>query len=136
MSRDSGALAYVQAAGTSTSRCGLSSSATPGPDAFGADGGGAQRGRTPDPPPTLTGGYNVLVEYRHEVDLATHVGLASVPRGHAGRERDAAEQTPEGGAHRGYRLFVVALAGRNMERRGQPHQKLRLHGRVVHFGGH
>src|SRR3954453_19699245 len=56
MSRDSRALAYVQSAGTSTSRCGLSSSATPGPDAFGADGGEAQRGRTPDPPPTLMGG--------------------------------------------------------------------------------
>ena len=27
-----------------------------GPDAFGADGGEAQRGRTPDPPPTLMGG--------------------------------------------------------------------------------
>src|SRR6476469_8001031 len=62
MSRDSGALAYVQSSGTSTSRRGLSSSATPAPDLVGADGSGARRVRSPNPPPTLLGGGELRPE--------------------------------------------------------------------------
>src|SRR4029079_4759413 len=102
MSRDSGALAYVQSPGTSTSRWGLSSSAMPAPGGCGADRRRARRAWTPDPPPTLTGvGCDVLAEHRDEVDLARHVRLGIAPRDHAGRERDAAEQLSERGAHRG-----------------------------------
>src|SRR5262249_41672305 len=56
MSRDSGALAYVQSPGTSTSRCGFSSSATPAPDMFRGDRCGVVAARSPNPPPTLMGG--------------------------------------------------------------------------------
>src|SRR5579862_6187259 len=72
ISRDSGALAYVQSPGTATPRGDLSSSATPASDTAGLDRRGGQR-PPPNPPPTLLGGGKVrggihgcVCQLRHE----------------------------------------------------------------------
>src|SRR5437764_15205375 len=73
ISRDSGALAYVQSPGTPISRDCLSSSATAAPGGSAGDGG-ARWARSPNPPPTLMGGGDLraasvssLCRLRHEI---------------------------------------------------------------------
>src|SRR5690349_6957994 len=73
ISRDSGALAYVQSPGTPTSRDCLSNSATAAPGMARGDCGVAWA-RSPSPPPTLMGGGELraarrsnLCRLRHEI---------------------------------------------------------------------